>query len=48
MAATARMTGPVESHRGLGLRDHLCSVHDDPADYQLRLAELAGRPEVVG
>ncbi len=58
MAATARVTGPVESHRGLGPRDHLCWGHDQPADCLPPLTEsvagglerglrLSGRPRAV-
>src|SRR5262249_10846263 len=32
--------GPVESHRGFGLQDHLCWVHGDPWDYRPRLTEF--------
>ena len=37
------MIGPVESHRGFGLQDHLCWVRDDPWDYRPRLTEFSAK-----
>ena len=34
------MIGPVESHRGFGLQDHLCWVYGDAWDYHPRLTEF--------
>jgi anti-anti-sigma regulatory factor len=35
-----RMIGPVESHRGFGLQDHLCWVHGGSWDYRPRLTDF--------
>jgi hypothetical protein len=38
--AHARVIGPVDSHLGFGLHDHICWAPEDQADYRARLAEF--------
>jgi anti-anti-sigma regulatory factor len=39
-AAIMRVTGVVDSVRGLGAQDHLCWVHSSPGDYRACLADF--------
>ncbi len=36
----ARVIGPVDSHLGFGLHDHICWAPEDQADYRARLTEF--------